>query len=109
MVIIVVAKIFATGFTISSGGSGGVFAPSMVIGGMLGGALGQAFFMLSPSEAIDLTYKVPCRRYTDSDNIFGFHILHNSLFVRVRKVQSGFIFGWKITSLPVYFHLNRSE
>jgi CIC family chloride channel protein len=49
MTIILVAKIFATSFTISSGGSGGVFAPSMVIGGMLGGAFGQMFFMLSPT------------------------------------------------------------
>ena len=34
-------KIVATGFTISSGGSGGVLGPSMFIGGMLGGACGQ--------------------------------------------------------------------
>jgi len=52
MIIILVAKIFATGFTISSGGSGGVFAPSLVIGGMLGGALGQVFFMLSPTVEV---------------------------------------------------------
>ena len=31
-------KIFATGLTIGSGGSGGVFGPSVFIGGMLGGA-----------------------------------------------------------------------
>lgn len=34
------AKIVATSFTISSGGSGGVFAPSLFIGAMLGGAYG---------------------------------------------------------------------
>jgi CIC family chloride channel protein len=34
-------KIFATSFTISSGGSGGVFGPSLFIGAMLGGAVGQ--------------------------------------------------------------------
>lgn len=34
-------KIFATAFTISSGGSGGVFGPSLFIGAMLGGAVGQ--------------------------------------------------------------------
>ncbi|MCA9269301.1 MAG: chloride channel protein, partial [Planctomycetales bacterium] len=34
-------KIFATAFSISSGGSGGVFAPSLFIGGMLGAAYGQ--------------------------------------------------------------------
>jgi CIC family chloride channel protein len=33
-------KIIATSLTISSGGSGGVFAPSLVIGGCLGGAFG---------------------------------------------------------------------
>lgn len=35
-----VLKIIATSLTISSGGSGGVFAPSLVIGGCLGGASG---------------------------------------------------------------------
>ena len=34
-------KIVATGLTISSGGSGGVFGPSIFIGGMLGGGVGQ--------------------------------------------------------------------
>lgn len=34
-------KIVATSFTISSGGSGGVFGPSLFIGAMLGGAVGQ--------------------------------------------------------------------
>jgi CIC family chloride channel protein len=37
---LVFAKIAATSFTISSGGSGGVFAPSLFIGAMLGGAYG---------------------------------------------------------------------
>ena len=36
-----ILKIVATGLTISSGGSGGVFGPSILIGGMLGGACGQ--------------------------------------------------------------------
>jgi len=35
------AKIVATTFTISSGGSGGVFGPSIFIGAMLGGAYGK--------------------------------------------------------------------
>lgn len=34
-------KIVVTSFTISSGGSGGVFGPSLFIGAMLGGAVGQ--------------------------------------------------------------------
>jgi chloride channel protein, CIC family len=39
MLAIVVLKILATGLTIGSGGSGGVFAPGLVIGGMTGGVL----------------------------------------------------------------------
>ena len=42
MVILCFGKILATTFTISSGGSGGVFAPSLFIGAMLGGAYGIA-------------------------------------------------------------------
>ncbi len=37
---IALAKIAATSFTIGSGGSGGTFAPTVVIGGMLGTAVG---------------------------------------------------------------------
>jgi len=48
---LVVAKILATSFTISSGGSGGVFAPSLFIGAMLGGAFGLACHMLFPDYA----------------------------------------------------------
>jgi CIC family chloride channel protein len=39
MVALVVLKIVATSLTIGSGGSGGVFAPGLYIGGMLGGSL----------------------------------------------------------------------
>jgi CIC family chloride channel protein len=39
MLAIMVLKILTTGLTIGSGGSGGVFAPGLVIGGMLGGVL----------------------------------------------------------------------
>jgi len=41
MMTLAVLKILATSFTISSGGSGGVFGPSLFIGAMLGGAVGQ--------------------------------------------------------------------
>ena len=41
MAIMVLTKIFATSFTIGSGGSGGVFGPSLFIGAMLGGVVGQ--------------------------------------------------------------------
>ncbi len=49
MLLAAILKIFATSFTISSGGSGGVFAPSLFIGGMLGGAFGQVAEQLFPS------------------------------------------------------------
>jgi CIC family chloride channel protein len=38
MAVLAVAEILALSFTVSSGGSGGVFAPSLFIGAMLGGA-----------------------------------------------------------------------
>jgi chloride channel protein, CIC family len=40
MVALVALKILAVGVTIGSGGSGGIFAPSLFIGAMLGGAVG---------------------------------------------------------------------
>jgi len=40
MAILVLCKILATSLTISSGGSGGMFAPSLFIGAMLGGSFG---------------------------------------------------------------------
>ena len=46
-------KIVATGLTISSGGSGGVFGPSMLIGGMLGGACGQFLAYWMPEAQIE--------------------------------------------------------
>lgn len=41
-------KIFTTSFSIGSGGSGGVFGPSIVIGGAFGGAVGRIFHELMP-------------------------------------------------------------
>lgn len=49
MAILAVAKILATSFTISSGGSGGVFAPSLFVGAMLGGAFGLACHHFFPT------------------------------------------------------------
>ncbi len=43
LALLVFLKIFATSITIGSGGSGGVFAPSLFIGAMLGGAFGKFF------------------------------------------------------------------
>jgi CIC family chloride channel protein len=48
LLILCFGKIIATSFTISSGGSGGVFAPSLFIGAMLGGAFGQISNQLFP-------------------------------------------------------------
>ncbi len=52
MLIVAILKMAATSFTISSGGSGGVFAPSLVIGAMIGGALGTLFYSSFPDLAI---------------------------------------------------------
>ncbi len=46
---IAIGKILTTGLTIGSGGSGGVFGPSMVIGGCGGGALGIFLHQLWPN------------------------------------------------------------
>ena len=43
------AKIVATGLSIGSGGSGGIFGPGMVIGAFLGGAVWRVFEPLVPS------------------------------------------------------------
>ena len=43
-----IGKIFTTSFSIGSGGSGGVFGPSVVIGGAMGGAVGKVFHMILP-------------------------------------------------------------
>ena len=47
--IIIVAKIVATSLTVGSGGSGGVFAPALVIGGFLGGTLWIVLNWLFPN------------------------------------------------------------
>lgn len=48
---IALGKILTTGLTIGSGGSGGVFGPSMVIGGCGGGALGLVMYHYWPALA----------------------------------------------------------
>jgi CIC family chloride channel protein len=48
MIILALLKIVATSCTISSGGSGGVFGPSVFIGAMLGGAFGFLGQQLAP-------------------------------------------------------------
>lgn len=48
LLLVALGKMVATGLTIGSGGSGGVFGPSMVIGGSIGGAVGQGLHTLMP-------------------------------------------------------------
>ena len=48
MLLILVAKIITTSLTIGSGGSGGVFGPTLFIGGMLGGVVGSAVNAIFP-------------------------------------------------------------
>jgi CIC family chloride channel protein len=50
---LVVLKLVATGFTLGSGGSGGVFAPSLFIGACLGGAFGLGAERLLPGYTAD--------------------------------------------------------
>lgn len=45
---LVVAKVVATSLTLGSGGSGGVFVPSMFVGAALGGAVGTAVRQWAP-------------------------------------------------------------
>ncbi len=49
LLFLAVGKIFTTSFSIGSGGSGGVFGPSVVIGGAMGGVIGKIFHQLMPS------------------------------------------------------------
>ncbi len=52
MLLLVFMKILATSATISSGGSGGVFGPSVFIGAMLGGAFGSLGHQLAPGWVV---------------------------------------------------------
>lgn len=49
MLVLVLGKILATSITIGSGGSGGIFAPSLFIGAMAGGFFGAVVHNLFPS------------------------------------------------------------
>lgn len=51
LVLLLCAKTIATSITIGSGGSGGVFAPSLFLGAMVGGAVGMAAHALFPAIA----------------------------------------------------------
>lgn len=49
LIALAIGKIFTTSFSIGSGGSGGVFGPSVVIGGAMGGAVGKIFHSFIPN------------------------------------------------------------
>ncbi len=49
MFVLIVLKIIGTSLTLGSGGSGGVFAPSLFLGAMLGGAFGRIMAELFPT------------------------------------------------------------
>ncbi|MCP4682815.1 MAG: chloride channel protein [Desulfobacterales bacterium] len=51
MGLLILLKILATSITIGSGGSGGIFAPSLFMGAMAGGAFGALAHSLFPSVA----------------------------------------------------------
>ena len=48
LLFLAIGKIFTTSFSIGSGGSGGVFGPSIVIGGAMGGVVGKMFHQIMP-------------------------------------------------------------
>lgn len=48
LVTLAIGKVLTTSFSIGSGGSGGVFGPSVVIGGAMGGAVGLIFHQIMP-------------------------------------------------------------
>ena len=50
LLLLLIAKMLATSLTIGIGGSGGIFAPSLFLGAMLGGAYGQALNHLLPHQ-----------------------------------------------------------
>jgi CIC family chloride channel protein len=48
LLFLAVGKVLTTSFSIGSGGSGGVFGPSIVIGGATGGVVGNLFHQIMP-------------------------------------------------------------
>ncbi|AFG36628.1 chloride channel protein [Spirochaeta africana] len=52
LLLLLVMKTLTTSFSIGSGGSGGVFGPSLFIGAVLGGIFGTVYTMLLPATGI---------------------------------------------------------
>ncbi|HIP62728.1 MAG TPA: CBS domain-containing protein [Archaeoglobus profundus] len=55
IILAIFGKILATAFTVGSGGSGGVFGPTVVIGGFVGGLVGYIFHQLFPDIVVQPT------------------------------------------------------
>jgi CIC family chloride channel protein len=53
MLMLFFAKLLATGLTIGSGGSGGVFSPTLFLGASMGGAIGHALNLAFPHLQLD--------------------------------------------------------
>ena len=53
LAVLCLLKLVASSFTVGSGGSAGDFAPSLVIGGLLGGAFGRAVQAITGDPTID--------------------------------------------------------
>ena len=51
LLVLLIGKVIATSLTLGIGGSGGVFAPSLFVGAMLGAAFGQVIGMIDPALA----------------------------------------------------------
>jgi CIC family chloride channel protein len=49
LLVLLIAKMFTTSFTLGSGGSGGIFMPSLFMGAMVGGLFGQGFQAIFPT------------------------------------------------------------
>ena len=49
LLFLAIGKVLTTSFSIGSGGSGGVFGPSIVIGGAMGGVVGKTFHHFMPA------------------------------------------------------------
>ncbi len=54
MIMLLFLKMATTSFSIGSGGSGGIFGPSLMIGAALGGVIGGAYLHLFPESGIPL-------------------------------------------------------
>lgn len=53
MLILIPMKIVAVSLTLGSGGSGGIFAPSLIIGALIGGCFGTSLDLLFPDLGIE--------------------------------------------------------